>query len=228
MLLQTGNAGLERLARHWERWDGRLARAVLITSLRWLGIVEVHAGDEGAAFTLTPLGAWLLGRPDAPPPPLPAQRSLAARSPFEVVVKWPDAPAIAALSRFATPAVAGGEVVYHVSAESVRRAVAEGLSPSNLFEVLARQGALSDGLRRAVGEWAAAIRRFTLARCLLLEAETPDALDALLASARSRDLRLRRLSPTVAAVGDEQALAREMGRLHHDGFRFGPGAPANR
>ncbi len=224
LLASVGQAGLERVARHWERWDGALARGVLLQSLRWLEAVEVRPGpQEMILFAVTPLGGWLLGRRGAAAPLLPCSPSLVRVAAGGLAVAWPDAPTLAGLLRFARPQAGAEPATYALDAASVRAAVERGRSLAELWRLLEQHGALDADLKLAIEGWAAAIKPLRTFRGLLVEAETEAALDALQAAGERNGFRLRRLAPTVALVLDEEAFIGQRERLLREGFVVRPG-----
>ncbi len=213
-----GSVGLERIAQHWDRLDGRLARQVFSTSLSWLGVVRLRQDDNnGGCFALTPLGAWLCGRSGSSSPALPAEASLAISANGEVIVRWPDGPAVADLYRFARR-VQGSDVDHIIAAGTIPMAIRQGLSARGIIELLGRHGPVPQELVRSIRAWAPAVQRMRVRRAVLLEATDAKALTALLALPQYRGLRLRRLTDTVAVVGDEERFWASLERLGRDGF----------
>ncbi|MHB1005123.1 MAG: hypothetical protein ACYC3S_05705 [Chloroflexota bacterium] len=217
-----GQAALERASRYWERWEGKVVLGAITLSLRWLGVVAVANIDDRRCFAMTSLGAWLLGRSDAEEPRPPAAFPLGLRADGDLEVRLAHGPTVAALLRFARP-LPGIDPLYRIDRESVVAAVAAGESPDGIVASLAASGLSDEPLVTKIHEWSARVVRLRARQGLVLEAESPSALESLLQSATYARLRLRRLGPNAALVGDEEEFARAQDRLRRDGFVVGPG-----
>ncbi|MHB1417669.1 MAG: helicase-associated domain-containing protein, partial [Chloroflexota bacterium] len=188
-------------------------------SLSWLGVVRLRQDDNnGGCFALTPLGAWLCGRSGSNGPALPAETSLAISANGEVIVKWPEGPAVADLYRFARRVQTGSGAVYLIEAGTIAMAIRQGLSAGGIIELLGRHGPVPQELVHSIRAWASAVQRMRVRRAVLLEATDAKALATLLALPQYRGLRLRRLTDTVAVVGDEERFWASLERLGRDGF----------
>src|SRR5262249_33138323 len=69
---------------HWDAVEGQQLRSIAGGTLRWLGLTDLGMrGEEPLGFRLTPLGAALIGRADAPPEP--TTEPLVIQPNFEVI-----------------------------------------------------------------------------------------------------------------------------------------------
>lgn len=212
-----GTAALERVSRYWNRWEGKVARGALVDAMNWLEIVALAEIDGRNAVALTDLGAWAIGRHGARPPAPPPARSLALGADGTVAVAWPDAPAVAGLLAFARQAP-GEDPRYVVDRSTVVQALTEGTSVQEMLAVLDRGGLGGSALAANVRAWGAGVVRIRISQATILEAGTAAAMDDLLAGTRYAALRLRRVGPLHATVGDGEAVAKVLDRLRTDGF----------
>ncbi|MHB1131169.1 MAG: hypothetical protein ACYC4L_02155, partial [Chloroflexota bacterium] len=213
--LAGGAQAVDRVAQHWPNWDGRLARAALVGPLFWLGLLARQGDSRSAAFAVTPLGAWLLGLPEAcleealPDPPL----QIAASG--DIALRSPNGPALAVALRYASWRQ-GGHL--RLDGESLARTARAGLGPEVVLRDLSAHADLTPEVAAAVRRWMAALHPLRVRRAVLLEARQSETVDHLLRSAWARRLRLQRLTPTLALVEAPEELAGQRERLRRDGF----------
>lgn len=212
-----GQQAFRRVAAYWDRWDGKVARGALTLSLAWLEAVAVAEVGGVPCLAVTGLGRWLFGQREAQAPVFPAAPPVALDEDGMVRVRWPDARAVAALLRIGRP-LPGDEPRYAIDRHSVVAATAAGVDVERALTILEPAGLGGTVLPAAVRAWAAQVRRFTAFTSVVLVAESGEAMDRLMDAPGYLSLRLRRVGPRHALVGDEAELQRALERLSADGF----------
>ncbi len=215
LLSAVGTDGADLVARHWDSWDGRLARGALSLSLTWLGVVELASTPQGECLAVTPLGAWLSGRTGAARPAPAAGPACRFEEDGSVDLVAPTGPAVSTLLRFARPV---GFRRYRIERQTIARAVRGGHGASAIMRLLSSLGEVPAGLAASIASWAENVHVVSVSRPVLLQTTSDKALEGLLARRRYAALSLRRLSPTAAVVGRPEALARLRDQLRRDGY----------
>lgn len=203
-----------RLRRGWlthrEGWhlvEGGFIRALLSGPLHWLGIVELDGDEHPDAFRLAQ-GARSITRPEAPAGEEIAWGRLVIQPNFDLVALAPVSEALlVSLDRFAERARLEHIAQYHLSKASVTRAIQLGMSAETIQQILeqAAGGSIPQNVHYSLVEWERQARRVELWRgATLLEVDDPDLLDALFDDPQARPWLLRRLTPTLAEVANEQ------------------------
>jgi hypothetical protein len=134
-----------------------------------------------------------------------------------VRVKWPDAPSVAALLRLGRP-VPGSEPRFAVDRASVVEAMASDRDVGQSVAILASAGLATSSLLASVRRWAAEVDLLRAATGVVISTDRESALDRLVAAPEFASLRLRRLGPRHALVGDEAEFSRAADRLRKGGF----------
>lgn len=177
----------------WPQVEGALLRYLLTGPLYWLGVVAL--GDGGTAFRLTESGVrWLSGEEPAGEVP-----SEACRLEGTVVLVPPSLDRFQRfqLARLADWEPGGPPYRYRLTPSSVGRALRQGVARERMETFLAHllQGALPEGLRRALKQWEERAREVRLRRAAVLEVEDPQVLEQLLADPVVRRFLGERLTP---------------------------------
>ncbi len=180
--------------------------ALLTGPIFWLGVIDLY--DDGSAFDLTPIGAWLLGLPDYGPPPFPSpqfcQPTPSDNTRFLITAAV--APThLARLAPFCTwlpPQPGFDQQTLVLDPDAVASAVADGLPLSTLVQTLheALDKPPSHRLVAKLRQWARQGQEVRLRQLAVLETANPD----LMAGLRRRKFIRRHLgdalSPTRSIV----------------------------
>ncbi len=182
LVRDLGSAGARRAMENWDKVEGEWVRRLIGGVLGWLHVVEVVAGPE-AAFALTPDGAWLVGR--VPRPPLdtsPPRISVSEEG--RVRVSSPDGKLLWTLAGFARPTRTNGRPSYLIDRRSIARARGTGQTPSAVTATLRRhtQNSVPPALAGRIQEWGREPHRIRMRPTLLVECETEQGAEELLAS----------------------------------------------
>jgi hypothetical protein len=199
-----------RLRRGWlthrEGWymvEGGFIRSMLIEPLYWLGLVHIgqYGGTTAFKFATTAVtimqGGPLLDQEE------PAGRLLVQPN-FELVALAPVAEGLlVTLDGFAERISLEHVAQYHLSRNSVTRAIQRGAKVATIIETLTRaaDGEIPQNIRYSLEEWERQARRVEIwPEVTLLEVAESTLLDELMTDERSHHLFRRRLSPLLAEV----------------------------
>jgi len=201
-----------------------LVRSIEETFL-WLGIVD-RATDKGnSLFRVSPLGECLLLGKNT--------KALAAKFPkrtakiivqpnFDIVVPTQDMDPLLTvpLDQFAERSSTGKATVYHLSKESLTRAIQEGHDGGAFIEFLLahnQRGRLPSNVLTTLEDWRGGIRRVRLRTLQVLETEDPLVLADLLHRRRFKKV-LASTDPQRTAVYSKITKAELTKQLEKDGF----------
>lgn len=230
----------------WYQIEAHMLNTLFATTLYWLGVVAIDFGvDKPAApettppagktavpnpgrragnpphllnFSITELGAWLLGLPDAPMP-VQHEPAILIQPTFELLVFQPSAPLIFMLNRLASLVRADRVAVYQLNRDALLRTLdTTALSVADIVAFLSRANKrdLPQNVLYSLNDWARGYRRVALSDVILLEVDDPNILDQL--EHQMPEILVRRLSRASAIVRgdlDEDTLVR---RLRNEGF----------
>ncbi len=204
LVRQQGVKGLRDFNARWMSNEGALLAGMITGVLLWLGAVDVGRDRAGqpVAFRITPAGARLVGHPAAPPATETAGKPFLVQPNFEVLVLAPEARALWTLLLAADLTRHDRVSVYTLNKESVLRARASGVGPTELQEFLTgnSQKAVPQNVVQCITDWAHSYKRTLLEKATLLEVENAEVLDELLSSRRLKGFVARRLTPTIALI----------------------------
>ena len=192
----------------WDKVEGRFLRQVLSEPLLALGIVAIARDKAGevVAFRLSPLGAHLLGLTTELPAEIgetASEKSLIVQPNFEILAytETGNLQVLYQLERFATRERAERVAHYKLDRDSVYRGLQDGLSATEMREFLenhSRSG-VPQNIAYSLDDWQAQWESVTVwPGASIIEADTPDELDAMIATLSDRAV--RRLAPTWAVV----------------------------
>jgi hypothetical protein len=167
---------------YWDQVEGQQLRAIVGSTLRWLGLTDLGMrGEDAISFRVSPLGAALLDNA-AEPADLPAE-PLVVQPNFEVVV-----PAFASpyarfqLGRFASRAAGADDTeTYTLTKKSIQVALERGISLEDMLRFLREAGEREppQNVAATLREWAGQHGQVSLRRGILLEAEDPALLEQI-------------------------------------------------
>ncbi|MEI6044326.1 MAG: helicase-associated domain-containing protein [Chloroflexota bacterium] len=205
LINQFGLAQVEEFGLTWNQVEGEIIRWTLELILEWLGVVMVSldAQDRMESFTLTDLGAELVGVPGVTRQSLPLnEKPLLVQPNFEIMLFGPRVDLLWILLKFTNLKKLDQVSLYTLDQASVLRGMESGLSATMLLEWLARNNPqpLPQNLVVSVQDWSKGFRRVMVERTILLEVEDPRVLDELLQTKQYAAYFVRRLSPTAAVV----------------------------
>jgi hypothetical protein len=121
---------------------------------------------------------------------------------FEVLALWLDAPTLYRLARFAELRRADRVAAFEITRASVQTALDTGATIEELISLLQERSrtGLPQNVEFTLRDWSRGLRRATLEQVYLLEVESPEVLDSILALVRHSRRVARRLSPTAAVL----------------------------
>ncbi len=192
----------------WDKVEGRFLRQLLSEPLSWLGMVAIARDETGevVAFRLSPLGAHLLGLTKELPDlgeQTEGEKPLIIQPNFEIIAytEPQHLQTLYQLERFATRERAERVAHYKLDKDSVYRGLQDGLNATEMREFLethSRSG-VPQNIAYSLDDWQAQWQRVTVyPSASIIEAETPDELDAMIRTL-SADA-VTRLAPTWAVV----------------------------
>lgn len=224
----AGQTALERVARNWQRWDGRLALACINGPLRWLEAVSQRASGARRLISVTELGRWLFGLATADLRRWPPSESVAVKEDGSVVVLRPSGPAISLLSRLATLRPGNEGPDYVIDRAAVRRAVFAGFSAGGIVAALRAVAEVPPRLVRLIEEWAESVEPVTAWEGVVLQTRNVVAADRLAKSVGEGSAGVVRLGPTLLLVRDRSLLDALEPALREAGYliRHDAGAPS--
>ena len=208
----------------WDRTEGAFARNLIGTSLTWLGLTQVDAGQE--AFQLTSLGAFLLGVcstwEDEPPfRPLILQPNFEVLAPAEAnpadVFRLVDIADLVKRDRVST---------YAVTVDSVRRGLEAGQTADEMIAFLAKATGrdVPQNVAYTLREWAGRYGEIQMRRAIVLTVARESLLSELRTNSKIRLPIEEELGPQAVALPDDDYKSL-VGRLRKAGYspKVGPG-----
>lgn len=226
---QGGFKMTDELRAHWDATDGELLRGILSSTLYDLGIVAlgydadavpaVRAAANPDAILLTEVGAEVL-RGDLGLAPTPTDRPLILQPNFEVLLLEPHMPALYQLLRFAQLEQPGRASRFRLTREALLRYLGRGATLESVVQFLERhsQKDLSQNVLYTLNDWSRQYKTARLSPVVLIELDDEAAAEALCASAKLRDLGLRRVGPTAVATPPGAAIRAVRKAIERAGF----------
>lgn len=214
----------------WRSVEDVFVRSVVTEGLYWLGLVDLGylqpvtpAGGAApanvVAVRLTDMGRWLLL--GDPKPALPEEAGRVVIQPnFRIFAFDPIADRVLAqLDTFATRLNAERAIEYELSRETIYRALLAGQNVNQikawLIEVSGNP--IPQNVERSLDEWQAAFDRITIRRHVaVVQAASPELIDALLTVGSIQSAILQRLSGTLVMVNAKKVDAVERALLAID------------
>lgn len=210
---------------NWDETDGEIIAGMLSSTFRELGMVTPgyqkepalvpsdmeHEASNPSAFRFTELGAqvlWQHGLPKEPMEGSEPARTLIVQPNFELLLLHLDYPTLYQLLPFARVDQVEMVSKLTLTQESVRRGVEAGHGIEKTLRVLQAhsQKDLPQNVLYTLQDWGRLYKNATVAQILILEVENESVADEICASAKTRNLGLRRLGPCAIAVGDQVSL----------------------
>ncbi len=194
---------------HWQAVEGEFLRHLITAPLHSLGALDLGAGPS--QFRWSPLGSQLRD-PEAQIELTETAGRATVRPDGRIqVARAADRSLRYQIARFCEwEAAARGTYTYRFTAESLRRAEDQGLTPAHAQRVLqeAAGGKAPPGILRALERWARDGMQAQLHARLILQVREPQLLDQLMASGSISRYIKDRLGPTSASLepGDWPAL----------------------
>jgi hypothetical protein len=172
-----------------------------------LRLVQARRVEGGWQVRLSPVGRWLLGLGDAPPPETGYQQTLMVQPNLEIVAyrQGLTPGLIGKLTRFAAWTNLGAACTLQLGPESVYRALESGMTFEAIRLTLEQHGvrALPPAVLDSLKTWSNKRDRITVyPSAVLMEFTTPDDLNEALA----RGLPAERVADTLAVVVNEEAI----------------------
>ncbi len=189
----------------WERVEGALIRAVLTGPLYWLGIVNLAAGDQTLAFSLTPRGAMLLGLEAELANHRQAQHfTVRANATLDVA-------ALRRYDRFKAARIAeliaidGDTYRYRLTPSSLARAVSQKIDAAKVIDFLSRASgqALPPSLAKAIQRWSRKGTEVKVERAVIVRVKDAAILKRLQESPKTRNISIEPLGPTAARINEK-------------------------
>jgi hypothetical protein len=216
------NANLLKRPQDWMYVEGEWIVHILAEALTWLGVTEVGVDVNNCpvAFRFTPLGLSVFEGADSAEEKAMAKQlqDLAEKAPelakplivqpnFDVMILAPlqNLPLLRQIDRFASQASMGDVAMYRISKESVLRGMRGGLDGETLINLLNEHSRvpLAQNVATSLRDWNAEYERVVMRRNVnLLEMPTAAELDKLLENPQVAKQLVKRLSPTMALLGD--------------------------
>ncbi|MFN8595926.1 MAG: helicase-associated domain-containing protein [Anaerolineae bacterium] len=189
----------------WERVEGALIRSILSGPLHWLGIVNLAAGDQPSAFTLTSLGAALFGLETDLSDSRPARHfTVRANATLEVA-------AARRYDRFQAARIAeliaidGDTYRYRLTPSSLARAVSQKIDAAKVIDFLSRASgqALPPTLAKAIQRWSSKGTEVKVERAVIVRVKDAAILKRLQESPKTRNISIEPLGPTAARINEK-------------------------
>jgi len=186
----------------WERVEGALIRSILGGPLAWLGAIEVADGEAPAVFSLTPIGAALLGR----------ETDRAAARPIAHFRLQADATVHIGvdrrydrfqLARVADPIGLDNDTYrYRITPSSLTRAASQKIDAAQVIDFLSRMAGqnVPPSLIKAIGRWAKKGAEVQVERAVIVRVKDAAILKRLQESPKTRGFPLEVLGPTAARI----------------------------
>ncbi len=190
----------------WHMVEGGFVRTLVTGPLRWLGLVECMEDERGTLVQFSQLSGLLMSSDTLVDVSTPAGR-LIVQPNFELVALAPVSEALLVqLDSFAERVSLELIAQYRITKVSITHAVQMGMRAETIIAALelAAGGEIPQNVRYSLVEWERQARRIELWQtAVLLEVDSPDLLDELLAHDETRSLLRRRLSPCKAEVAPQ-------------------------
>ena len=172
----------------WDKVEANFIRGVVLGPLAWMGLADLGWTDEAkrrevpAAFRLTQLGRWLLGRGPEPVIPAAGGRVIVQPNLHVIALDPVNDATLVTLDRFAERLSAERAVEYQLTRESVYAGQQQGWDTARIQEFLRQQtGAeLPGNVARSLDEWQAQHERIVIHAHVALVHGTAGALDAVM------------------------------------------------
>ncbi|GLV58696.1 hypothetical protein KDH_55260 [Dictyobacter sp. S3.2.2.5] len=194
----------------WHMVEGGFIRTLLSGPLQWMGLVHFAPETLAPSFVFSTSAVAIMRDVPLPSMELAASR-LIVQPNFDVVVRAPVSEGLLVrLDRFAERVSLEHIAQYHLSKNSVMRAVQHGERVETILAVLepASDGQIPQNVRYSLEEWERQVRRIEIwPRATLIEVEDSALLDRFFADPERRALLQRRLTPVLAEVVPEHLLA---------------------
>jgi len=189
----------------WEPVEGQLTLHLLMGPLHWLGMVRLGASGSEALldrFTLTELGATLLGKGSRPPAQRPAPLAQIAQDGLIRVTLTQSCYERYQLERIAQWQGQDEAASYRLTDDSVWEGDNAGISVPQMAAFLRRiaGGGLPSGLQLMLQTWEARLGQASLRQVVLLEFASPEVAREALEDRQIAPLIARVLTPTLVTV----------------------------
>lgn len=191
-----------RGAAAWERVEGALIRSILGGPLLWLGVLDTAGGEAPIAFSLTAIGAALLGR----------ETDRAAARPIEHFSIHADATVRVGadrrydrfqLARVADPIGLDTDTYhYRLTPSSLTRAASQKIDAAQVIDFLSRaaEQRVPPSLIKAIERWARKGAEVQVEQAVIVRVKDAAILKRLQESPKTRGFPLEVLGPTAARI----------------------------
>lgn len=191
-----------RGATAWDRLEGALIRSILGGPLAWLGMIDLADGEAPVAFSLTSIGAALLGR----------ETDRAAARPIEHFSVQADATVHIGvdrrydrfqLARVADPIDLDRDTYrYRLTPSSLARAASQKIDAAQVIDFLSRTAGqnVPPSLIKAIERWAKKGAEVQVEQAVIVRVKDAAILKRLQESPRTRGFPLEVLGPTAARI----------------------------
>ena len=201
--------------------EAHTAGIAIAQLFHWMSALSIGLDDLGKVVAVqpTPLGAWILSCEGAGPPD--SRRARMSVSPnFEVTVYEPDTEVWQQLVKFSLTVSVGKASVHQITKRKVQQAVYSGADINGLLTFLQERSCdgVPENVVASVEEWARSVKLMSLERLTILEVETEEVLDELLALPKYARWFGRRISPTVIAVQEVPDIKKLVREMRNDGY----------
>ncbi len=171
-----------------------------------LGMVDLGMrGDRVAAVRLNLLGATVLGL-SLPKESDAERKPLIVNPDFEVLLfaEKRDYNLVYQLDKFCTRIKTDNIYHYRLTREAVSQAVVGGMTADEMLRTLSEnaRNRLPQNVEFSIRDWASSVRFVTVRRAFLVEADSPETIDRILALPSIKPLVKLRVSDTVLALRD--------------------------
>ncbi|MFQ5858293.1 MAG: WYL domain-containing protein [Anaerolineae bacterium] len=182
-------------------WGSEIVSELVLGPLSWWGVVSITDEGQEPAFSLSPLGDWLLTGQGAGP----AGPAKSFRVEPDLTIRMPEPPDLQDLVRVESMAEwrgwLDGRRGYQVTPGSLSRALPRGMALPEAMETLARgEGGLGAVPHALLEAWAAETEAVVLRRVTLLETRELERMQALSANRAIRRHFRETLSPRAVVV----------------------------
>ena len=182
----------------WDQVEGALLRFMLGGPLYWLGVVDLD--ETGAAFRVTPVGCWVLGK--CAPPSSEGDVSFTVHADGRIEIGAARRYDRFQLARVADWEASGEIYTYHITPSSLERARTQRIGPERIVKFLEETGRLPapETLGGALRRWETRGTEAWAQQAAVLRLARPELLDQLVQSPRTRKYIRETISSTVALV----------------------------
>jgi len=198
----------------WERVEAALATHTIISSLRWLGVVDLGYGGENAeptAFRITDQGSALLSAESpAPQAEATSSSSLPATVGDDLTITMSVTNSTYEryqLERFAEWEAQDSVATYRMTADSVWKGYNAGVKTAQIAGFLKRitKDQVPPAVSRTLQAWGGRFGRATLRKMVLLRTRDEPTMSQIRSHPKARGLLGETLSPTMCLVDEENA-----------------------